>query len=241
VGQTASFGRRYRGPLTSANGGYAAGTLASFVDADAAEVTLRLPPPLERPLDVRRLSGALALFDGDDVVAEARAANLAVEPPQITPEEAAAASERHVRLGNEAFSECFSCGIRNEHDGLEIHPGPVPEREPLHAAPWIAREVDPAVIWAAIDCTGAYALRGLGRGDAVLGRMTARIERFPEAGEPCVVVGWPLEEDGRKLHAATALLGNEGEPLALARQVWIAPRSAQVGNPHARIPDAQDP
>jgi hypothetical protein len=241
VEQTASFDRRYRGPLTSANGGYAAGTLASFVDADAVEVTLRLPPPLERPLDVRRVNDAVALFDGDDVVAEARGTTLALEPPQVTPEEAAAASRRHVRLGSAAFSECFSCGIRHERDGLEIHPGPVPEHEPLHAASWIAREVDPAVVWAAIDCTGAYALRGLGRGDTLLGRMTARVERLPDEGEPCVVVGWRLEEDGRKLHAATALLGAEGEPLAFARQVWIAPRSAQVGNPLARIPDAQDP
>ena len=39
--------RRYRGPLHSANGGYAAGLLGSRLGG-AAEVTLRLPPPLER-------------------------------------------------------------------------------------------------------------------------------------------------------------------------------------------------
>ena len=38
--------RRYRGPLTSANGGYACGRLAAYVDAHEVEVTLRLPPPL---------------------------------------------------------------------------------------------------------------------------------------------------------------------------------------------------
>ena len=54
--------------------------------------------------------------------------------------------------------------------------------------------------------------------------MTAEIRRLPEEGEQCVVVSWPLEEDGRKLHAGTALLGAEGEPLALARQTWIQPR-----------------
>ena len=47
-----TIGRRYRGPLTSGNGGYSAGRLAAFVDAPAVEVTLRLPPPLERPLQV---------------------------------------------------------------------------------------------------------------------------------------------------------------------------------------------
>jgi len=43
--------------LTSANGGYACGRLASFVDADEVEVTLRLPPPLDRPLRVEATDG----------------------------------------------------------------------------------------------------------------------------------------------------------------------------------------
>ena len=48
--------------------------------------------------------------------------------------------------------------------------------------------------------------------------MTARVERVPEAGEPCVVASWPLGEDGRKLYAGTALFAEDGELLALARQ-----------------------
>jgi hypothetical protein len=55
--------------------------------------------------------------------------------------------------------------------------------------------------------------------------MTARVDRLPEDGERCVVVAWPLGEDGRKLFAATALYGADGRPLAVARQTWIAPRS----------------
>jgi hypothetical protein len=54
--------------------------------------------------------------------------------------------------------------------------------------------------------------------------MTARIDRLPDEGEPCVVVGWPLGEDGRKLFAGTALYGRDAAPLAVARQVWIVPR-----------------
>jgi hypothetical protein len=218
------FERRFRGPLSSVNGGYAAGSLASFLDAGAVEVTLRLPPPLERPLQVRDRNGGVVLLDGDDVVAEAAPGQLALDPPRVDAAEAEAATTHHVRWGSPAFSECFSCGVRSEGDGLGIHPGPLPGRDDVQAAPWTAREIRPAVVWAAIDCSGAYALRGLGRGDAVLGRMTARIDRLPEEGERCVVVGWRLQEEGRKLHAATALLGGDGEPLALARQVWIAPR-----------------
>ena len=84
--------------------------------------------------------------------------------------------------------------------------------------------MSPEVVWAAIDCPGAYAAGDPGRGEVVLGRMTARIDRLPEEGEPCVVVGWPLGEDGRKLFAGTALYGRDGTPLAVARQVWILPR-----------------
>ena len=60
---TVTIDRRYRGPLTSANGGYAAGVLGARLGA-AAEVTLRLPPPLERPLRVREDGERLVLEDG---------------------------------------------------------------------------------------------------------------------------------------------------------------------------------
>ena len=220
---TITIGRRYRGPLHSGNGGYSAGSLAQFVDGPA-EVTLRLPPPLERPLHVDERDGVLLLLDGDAIVAEARPATVDLElPAPPTLAEAEAATARHVRFGGENFSECFTCGIRPE-DGLCIHAGPV-EGTGLHAAPWTAREVSPEVVWAAIDCPGAYAVGGPGRGEVVLGRMAAEISRLPEEGEQCVVVAWPLGEDGRKLHAGTALFGAGGEPLAWARQTWIAPRT----------------
>jgi hypothetical protein len=54
--------------------------------------------------------------------------------------------------------------------------------------------------------------------------MTARVVRVPRPGETCVVAAWPLGEDGRKLHAGTALFAEDGELLAIARQTWIVPR-----------------
>lgn len=218
-----TIGRRYRGPRQSGNGGYSAGLLAGFVDGPA-EVTLRLPPPLERPLRVDTEDGKVLLLDGDAVVAEAVPTSVDVELPATpTLEEARAAAARHVRFGGETFSECFSCGVRPD-DGLCIHVGLV-EGTDLHAAPWTAREVSPEVVWAAIDCSGAYAVGGPGRGEVVLGRMAAEIRRLPEEGEQCVVVAWPLGEDGRKLFAGTALFSADGEPLAVARQTWIQPRN----------------
>jgi hypothetical protein len=121
------------------------------------------------------------------------------------------------------FRECYVCGVRE--DGLEIRAGLVSGREPLHAAPIALRESGPEFVWAAIDCPGAYAVGAEGRGDIVLGRMTARVDRIPEAGERCVVTSWSLGEDDRKLFAGTALFAADGELLALAKQVWIAPRA----------------
>jgi hypothetical protein len=215
--------RRYRGPLTSANGGYACGRLAAYVEAPEVEVTLRLPPPLERPLAVERDGELARLLEGDALVAEARPAAVDVDPPPpVSLGDADAAHDRHVRGGGDGFGECFVCGTRA--DGLGVHVGPVAGREPLHAATVVLDQPAPELVWAAIDCPGAYAVGAEGRGDIVLGRMTARIERMPRCGERCVVVAWPLGEDGRKLHAGTALFAGDGALLALAKQVWIAPR-----------------
>jgi hypothetical protein len=221
---TVTIDRRYRGPLDSANGGYAAGILGARLGG-SAEVTLRLPPPLERPLAVRRKGDGLVLEDDGRLVAEAVAGDPSLAPPPPpTPPEAEAAAAGVGAWGPPEFAECFVCGVREDGSGLGIHAGPVTGRDGLVAATWVARDVTPEVVWAAIDCPGAYAAGDPARGEIVLGRMTARIERLPDEGERCVVVGWPLGEDGRKLFAGTALYGRHGDVLAVARQVWIAPR-----------------
>jgi hypothetical protein len=222
--ETVTIDRRYRGPLRSANGGYACGLLGSRVGR-AAEVTLRRPPPLGRPLTVRRDGERLLLDDGGELVAEAIAGDPGIEAPvPPAPGAAAAAAEGVGAFGPPEFAECFVCGTREDGSGLAIHPGPLPGRDGLVAATWIAHDVSPEVVWAAIDCPGAYAAGDPGRGEIVLGRMTAELDRLPDEGEQCVVVGWPLGEDGRKLFAGTALYDRDGAPLAVARQVWIAPR-----------------
>lgn len=219
-----TISRRFRGPLTSGNGGYSAGLLAGACGAPAVEVTLRLPPPLETPLEVRNLGGRTLLLHGEALVAEALPAEPHLVPP-VGPswEEAVAASRHAGSWGAPEFDECFVCGTRPENDGLGIHAGSVHGRPGLVAAAWIAHDVALEVVWAAIDCPGAYALHGEGRGEPLLARMTARVDRLPEPGERCVVVGWALEHDGRKRHAGTALYGESGDPLAVSRQLWITP------------------
>jgi hypothetical protein len=221
-----TIARRFRGPRTSANGGYAAGLLAQAVGAPAVEVTLRLPPPLERPLTVSRVGERVLLLDGEALVAEARPGDPAVAaPPPPTFAEAQEASRVVGGWGAPEFDECFVCGVRADGDGLDIHAGLVPGRDGLVATTWVAKDVCPEIVWAVIDCPGAYALRGDGRGEPLLARITARIDRLPEEGERCVVAGWPLDADGRKRHAATALYGADREPLAVSRQLWIEPRA----------------
>ena len=174
-------------------------------------------PPARREVD----GGQARLLDGDALVAEARPAPVDVDAPApVSAQVAEESRDRHVRGWSPDFSECFVCGVRE--DGLQIRVGPVAGREPLHASPITLPESLPEIVWAAIDCPGAYAVGAEGRGDIVLGRMTARVDRVPEAGEQCVVTSWPLGEDGRKLHAGTALFDEDGELLALARQAWIA-------------------
>jgi hypothetical protein len=214
--------RRFRGPHDSGNGGYTCGVVASFLDGPA-EVTLRVPPPLEKPLAVERVGGGVVVRDGDTVVAEAVPATVELEPPAVTWAEAGEATSRYTGFDEHDFPECFVCGPRRARgDGLRIFPGGL--QDGVVAAPWVARDVSPEVVWASIDCPGAYAAGYPDRGTVLLGRMAARVDRLPDEGERCVVVGWSLGDDGRKLFAGTALLGADGRPCAVARQVWVEPR-----------------
>jgi hypothetical protein len=216
----------FRGPTESANGGYTCGILASLLHGPA-EVSLRLPPPLERPLEVDWLDDRqrIDLRDGDALVAEATVAEVEVDAPAPIPFDEAAAAELPEGDKESAFPECFVCGWARE-DGLGIYAGPVAGRE-LVAATWRPRaeHVAPEFVWAALDCPGAYAVQGGERGMPVLGRLAARVEHLPHPGERCVVLAWPLGEEGRKLYAGTALYGHEGRLLGAARATWITPRN----------------
>jgi len=223
---------RYRGPAGSAGGGYTAGLLAGRLGETGlggVEVTLRLPPPLDTELAVVEENGRVLLLDGDRLVAEARAADpgvVAAAPPSHA---GATAGAREVGgWGAPQFDECFVCGNRADGSGLGIYVGRVPGRgDDLVATEWVATDVRPEIVWAAIDCPGAYALRGVERGSPLLARMTARIDRLPREGERCIIAGWPLDADGRKRNAATALYGEDGSPIAVSRQLWIEPRVTQ--------------
>jgi hypothetical protein len=213
--------RKFRGPTGSANGGYTCGLLASFMHGPA-EVTLRLPPPLEERLEVVT-DASLELRYGKQLVAEASPAELRLDVPDPIPFEEAAAAELPDGDRESVFPECFVCGWMRE-DGLRIYAGPVEGRE-LVAATWTPGEdvISSEFVWAALDCPGAYAVEFGRRGNPVLGRLTARVEHLPHSGERCVVIGWPLGEEGRKLYAGTAIFGEDRRLLGSARATWIIP------------------
>ncbi len=226
---------RFCGPPDSANGGYSAGLLAAHLQGPV-EVTLRKPPPLERELCVE-LEGERALLkDGAELIAEAKAVELELQTPAAPSfERATELSAHYVGHARHHFPTCFVCGpARAEHDGLRIFPGSEHAGgETLVAAPWSpdsslldnpldeAGTLRPALVWAALDCAGYFATAAPDYPVALLGRMTAEVLRTPHVGEHCVVVGFPLGREGRKLQAGTALFDGNGVLCARARQTWI--------------------
>lgn len=221
--------RRFCGPPDSGNGGYSAGLLAQSLDG-AVEVTLRRPPPLERELALVTQAERVELVDGSELVAEARptALELAV-PAAPTFEQATELSKHYVGYERHHFPTCFVCGpARAVGDGLRIFPAAPTPGAPC-AAPWLppgdlidARNaIRGEVMWAALDCVGYFAVAEPDYPIALLGRISAEVTGQVRPGERCVVMGWSLGRQGRKLQAGTAIFGQDGELKARALQTWI--------------------
>jgi len=224
--------RRFCGPPASGNGGYVAGRLAAFV-GDAARVRLHRPPPLETPLRVARDGEAVRLAAGGAVIAEAWPCALALEPPPSPGFAAAEAAARAFRgFARHPFPGCFVCGPeRSAADGLRIFAGPAGP-EGVVAAPWRPApadagpdgEVPRALVWAALDCPGAFTFDVPAGGAMLLGELSARVTGPVRAGERCVVVAWHLGRggrDGRKHDVGSALYTEDGRCRAVARATWI--------------------
>jgi hypothetical protein len=220
---------RFNGPPASANGGYACGLFASLVEGDA-EVTLRSPPPLDTAWTVVEEDGVHRVLQGETLVAEVKPATVDLEvptPPSIGAAEAA--RSRYLGYEQHEFPTCFTCGTERE-DGLAIHPGPVLGTG-LVSSPWRADESLPAtdgrlageIVWAALDCPGAWAtMRETTADPVVLGRMAAHIVAPVPIGATLVSYGWQIGGEGRKAYAGTAIADESGKVLAYARQTWIA-------------------
>jgi hypothetical protein len=231
VAEQVTIGSRFRGPADSGNGGYSCGILASFVNPRSAQVTLRLPPPLGRPLEVEASDGeTAAMRDGEALVAEARSVEeIELEiPDPVGIDEAVAARAASPMQLDHPYPECFVCGSgRQPGDGLRVTCGPVGDQ--MVASPWhveesVSRdgEIPAEIVWSVLDCPGGIAgmlLPDLGL--SVLGRLTASIHGRVEVGITCVAAGWPIGREGRKFEAGSAIFSEDGAVLAHARATWI--------------------
>jgi hypothetical protein len=229
---------RFNGPPGSANGGYTCGLLAGMLEAEVAEVSLRAPPPLERPLQIVRAAGQLELHDGETLVATATPAELELDAPApVSPADARAASKAGLEewTARHPFPTCVVCGPdREPRDGMRLFPGSLGDGR--FAAEWtpdrsLGAGGDPVpreCVWAALDCPTSAPVADFGeRPPVVLARLSARLDHPVVVGEPHAIVSWPLEVDGRKRHAAAALFNAEGRLLCASRALWIElrPRS----------------
>ncbi len=229
---------RYNGPTsTIGNGGWVAGSLARQLGTESVSVALRAPAPLGVPMFVRRRDDGTTTLDYDGtLIAQATAAPLELEVPAAPdPDEAEAAGmlAREIsaqRGANWPYAHCFGCGFARS-DGLRIMPGPVGHHG-IVATTWTppsgvtADQMAIEGTWAALDCSAGIAwIQRLAAGTAIVtARMTAVIDQPLKLGRRYTVIGWPIAQDGRKLHAGSAIFDATGKVQARSRQLWVIPR-----------------
>lgn len=232
---TFSIAPGFNGPPSSANGGYACGTLAGLAESAGhltgpAAVTLHLPVPLDTPLEYRPAGRRGHAWYGQDVVASVATASGDIPVlTSVTAAEAKQAEESFDGAGH-PFPTCFVCGTERPGTGLGLRPGPVAARPSTVACTWTPAPTEagpdgtvPAeIVWSALDCPGGWTADPV-RQPRLLGRMTAEIDVLPRTGRTCVVVARLERTEGRTAVNTTALYdAYDGTLLARASALWIA-------------------
>ena len=220
--------RRFCGPPDSGNGGYTCGLLAQELGG-VVECTLRMPVPMELPLEfVRKPDGGSLLYEGK-VVVEAKAAAIDLTPPApISVQAATEAMANSPALDpRHPFGTCFVCGPRRAlGDGLRIFPAPV--QGGVFVSAWLpeaefgdsAGFLRPEFLWAALDCPTGFAAGFPTTGTLVTGRLAVEQLKRVHTGTGCVLMSWPLTVEGRK-HFSAACLYQKEELCAVAKATWI--------------------
>lgn len=227
---TVTIDRRFRGPVGSGNGGVSAGMAARLVDGPAA-VRLRMPPPIDTPLAVRKEDDGVLLVLDEQVVMDARPATVPVAVPvdgADLEDVLARTFERGTNdvPANHPAPECFVCGPRA--DGLQIVVRNLPNTD-VWTSVWTpdtsvasdGRHVDEHVLWGALDCpAGMAVVRGPVIGELpffpALVRLTASLRHPVSVGEPVAVLAWNEPSDERRDNAGTAIVTRDGRILAHA-------------------------
>lgn len=219
--------KRFCGPPNSGNGGYSAGLIAANVPF-FPEVTLRLPPPLNSPMQLNYNEKNATLKQGDKLIAEAKVTDFQLSTPvAISYDQATAAAKQAAPYQQSTFNNCFVCGaLRKEGDGLKLYPGAI--NKTTVATPWVPFAalgneqgvVKTEYIWAALDCPGAWAVQDESE-LFLLGRMSAKEIISIKTGQKYIVQGWVINKEGRKIWSGTAIYDEEGNVCAEAKATWI--------------------
>jgi hypothetical protein len=214
----------------------------------SVSVSLKAPPPLGVELTVHlNEDESMSLKYGELELAHAQLEQFDLSLPSIPSLDQAIVAgveglQRGLSRASWPYAKCFACGVSRD-DGLCITPSPwsLSKDAKESSAPnsvaalwtpsaWLADdagEVKLEALWAALDCPAGIAWSyQLPDGAAmVTARMSVRIEKRPRINQACIVLGWPIEQSGRKLYAGTALLNASGELLASSHQLWLLPKS----------------
>lgn len=238
--------KRFCGPPDCGNGGYTAGRVASAIEG-SAEVTLRAPAPLESELSLARNGEGVVLTNAEGaLIAEAKPVAFELTlPAGVSFEAAQRASERFIGFTDHPYPGCFVCGPTRPPAlgaGLALFPGAVAASEQGEGpAQVVAAPFTPArdlcdergllrdeLIWAALDCPSWFGHAAFAErvGKILLGRLAVTIKRRPAALDRCVVQGWGMGQEGRRIACGSALYDAHGECLAYARSTWVELKSS---------------
>jgi hypothetical protein len=193
------------------------------------ECTLRIPVPLNRPLEIERTPEGGALRCAGTIVVEANSTTIDVTPPAPLSLQAAteAMASSPAMDPRHPFATCFVCGPKREPgDGLRIFPARV--AQDVYAAAWVPdpefgdseQNLSEEFLWAALDCPTGFASGFPTAGKLVTARMAVQQLKSIRTGEGCVLMSWPLGIEGRKYFSAACLYQNE-ELCAVARALWV--------------------
>lgn len=223
----------YTGIPGVTHGGYIAGLAARGL-GDAVAVTLSRPVAPGSTAVLERLESETLLRTNDEVAARAVPSPFqSTAPESVSLAAAEIASGQYPGFEHHHFPNCYCCGPdRPVGAGLRIFPGPVDGRQ-LVAAVWhpdasLRRPggtVASEIVWAALDCPAiwGYVMYGdAGTEDrAVTGQLAIQLHGPVPAETPSVVIGWPIERQGRYLIAGAAIFSEAGALLAESRQTLV--------------------
>ena len=185
--------------------------------------------------------GIAELHDGDTLVASVRPIDLDLDPP--------AAATGRGRRGGGAVRPVLRPRRPPVPDLLRVRTAVATRATgcgssrarstTLFAAAWTppaefadeSGRLPDELVWAALDCpTSAPVANDPAADDylpIVLARFAARIDGPVVAGEPHVIVTWPIAVDGRKREAGAAIYSRRAASCAASREaLWIELRAA---------------